>query len=54
VLDHRRQRHRQRLRELADRGGPAAQPLDDDPSIGIGQRVKDAINRFTLGMSLKH
>jgi hypothetical protein len=54
VLYHRRQRHRQRLREFADRGRSAAQPLDDDPSIGIGQRVKDAIHRLTLGASVKH
>src|SRR2546421_6929582 len=54
VLDHRRQRHRQRLCEFADRGRPAAQPLDDDPSIGIGQRVEDAIDRFTLRTSVKH
>jgi hypothetical protein len=41
------------LCEFADRGRPAAQPLDDDPSIGIGQRVKDAIDRFTLRTSVK-
>jgi hypothetical protein len=54
VLDHRRQRHRQRLRELAYRGRPAAQPLDDNPSVGIGQRVKDAIDGFTFRTSVKH
>ena len=43
-----------RRREFADRGRPEAQPLDDDPSIRIGQRVKDAIDRFTLGTLVKH
>src|SRR3954468_8115326 len=49
VLDHRRQRHRQRARELADRGRSVAQPLDDDPPARIGQRLEDAI-----GLILKH
>src|SRR5919202_2793634 len=44
VLYHRRQRHRQRACELADRSRSATQPLDDDPPTGIGQRVEDPID----------
>jgi hypothetical protein len=49
VLYHRRQRHRQRPGEFADRGRSAAQPLDDHPSIGIRQRVKDSIDGLSSG-----
>src|SRR5215218_7893217 len=54
VLYHRRQRHRQRLGELAHRGRSAAQALDDQHPAGIGQRVKDAIERLMPGALLKH
>src|SRR5688572_1846768 len=43
VLHHRWQGHGQRLAELADGGGPAAQPLDHAEARWIGQGVKDAI-----------
>src|SRR4051812_43863571 len=54
VLYHRRQRHRQRACEFADRGRSAAQPLDDDPSTGIRQGVEDAIDALVAGTILKH
>src|SRR5215207_3919677 len=54
VLYHRRQRHRQRLGELAHRGRSAAQALDDQHPAGIGQRVKDAIERLMPGALVKH
>src|SRR5206468_12142142 len=54
VLYHRRQRHRQRACEVANRGWSAAQPLDDDPPTGIGQRVEDAIDALAAGTILKH
>jgi hypothetical protein len=54
VLDHRRERHRQWLREFAHGCRPEAQPLDDASPIGIGQRVKDAIDGFTLRTLVKH
>ena len=54
VLYHRRQRHRQRLGELADRCRSVAQPLDDRPSMRIRQRVKDPIDVVSSGPTLKH
>ena len=45
---------RQWLREFAHGCRPEAQPLDDASPIGIGQRVKDAIDRFTRRTSVKH
>ena len=48
VLHDRRQGHVERLSELADRSGSAAQPLDHDQSGGIRQRLEDATERCSL------
>ena len=43
MLQHRRQRHRQRPGEIADRGRAAAQPLHDRAPARIGQCVEHAV-----------
>ena len=43
VLHDRGERHGQRPAELADRGRPLAEPLQHEPSPGIGERVEDAV-----------
>ena len=43
-----RQRHVERLRELADRGRPARQSLDDDAPSRIGESLEDAVERSSM------
>ncbi len=45
VLEKRRKRHVERLRELADAGGAMAQPCDNRTPRWIGQGQEDAIER---------
>lgn len=45
VLEHRRKRHGERPRELADRRRTAAQSFDHDPSRGIGKRLEEDVDR---------
>ena len=44
VLNDPRERHVQRLREVADRCRPPAQPLDDRPARGVRERVEDPVD----------
>ena len=46
VLDHRGQRHVERLRQLAHRRGTAAQPFDDGPAGRIGKGLKGVIEHL--------
>jgi len=50
VLHDRRERHRQRLRQLAHRRVATRQPVDDGAARRVGQRLEDAIE----GLMLKH
>jgi hypothetical protein len=45
VLHDRRQRHGQRLRQLAHRGGAEAQPLHERAPRRVGERLEDEIER---------
>src|ERR671936_941070 len=51
VLEHGRERHRQRPCEIAHRGRAPREPVDDRPAARVGKRVKDAVERRIL---LKH
>jgi hypothetical protein len=46
VLRHRRQRHRERLREFSDECFPSREPRDDQPASGVGERGKDRVERL--------
>src|SRR4030088_2284429 len=48
MLHDRRHRHRERLGELANRGGRAAQALDHAHARGISQGVEEAVERCLL------
>src|ERR671936_97399 len=51
VLEHGRERHRQRPCEIAHRGRALRKPVDDRPAARVGKRVKDEVERRIL---LKH
>src|SRR5713226_8536731 len=44
MLDHRRERDRERLGQPADRDRPAAQPLQHRPSGRVAERVEDTVD----------
>jgi len=46
VFQEARQRHRERIRELADRALALAQPREDRASGGIRQRAEDGTQRI--------
>src|SRR5579859_180183 len=48
VLHHRRQRHGQGPRQLADRGRPAAQALHHAAAGRVRERLEDAVERGVL------
>src|SRR5690348_10575494 len=43
VLDHGRERHVERPRELTDRRGPAREPVDHDPPAGVGEGLENSV-----------
>jgi hypothetical protein len=45
VLDHRRERHLERLRELAHRRRPTRQAVDHRAAAGVSERVEDLVER---------
>jgi hypothetical protein len=49
MLEHGRQRDRQRLRELADGCGSAAQAFDDRAPGRVGQRMEDRVGGDAIG-----
>src|SRR5919201_55454 len=51
VLEHGRERHRQRPCKIAHRGRALREPVNDRPAARVGKRVKDAVERRIL---LKH
>ena len=51
VLDDRGERYRERSGELADRGRPSRQPLDNEPSAWDRERMEDP---FGLNRLVKH
>jgi len=51
VLEDGRQRHRERLRQLAHRHRPAAEPLDDRAPGRVGEGLEDEIQ---LRLRVKH
>src|ERR671936_338402 len=51
VLEHGRERHRQRPCEIAHRGRALREPVNDRPAARVGKRVKDPVERRIL---LKH
>src|SRR5215212_8714299 len=46
VLGERRQRHRERSRQLAHRGRAATQPLQDRSSCRVGEGLKNTIELY--------
>src|SRR5713101_6973761 len=44
MLEHRRERDRERLGQPADRDRTAAQPLEHRPSCGVVERVEDPVD----------
>jgi len=51
MLADRRERHRQRFRQFADRHAPPAEPNNDGPARGIGQSVKHMVE---VDQMIKH
>ena len=54
VLHEGRQRHVERLRQLADARGAAAQPSQYGPASGIGNRLEDAVQRLRILLHAGH
>ena len=46
VLDHRRERHVERRRQIADGGGGSDETLDHLPTRRVGQRVEETVERM--------
>src|SRR5687767_10882677 len=54
VLDDRRERDRERLRQRADRDRTATQPLQDGPSVRIAECVKDSVDLLFVKHRLEY